>query len=116
MSSKCFERLTLQADACGVTRLQARALLQIRQRTEISVIPARTRRCAINEIDGPKIKCGKQGGYCCWSCCESVSGIAGAASRDIHGVNGTTSDASGTSAGPTRTATASSVRTAVTPL
>src|SRR5688572_25036178 len=54
MSSKCFERLTLQADACGVTRLQARALLQIRQRTEISVIPARAHRCAINEIERPR--------------------------------------------------------------
>src|SRR5688572_14384568 len=51
MSSKCFERLALQADACGVTRLQAQALLQIRQRTEISVSRAWTRRWAINQIE-----------------------------------------------------------------
>ena len=42
--------------------------------------------------------------------------IGAPASRDIHGVNGRTSPASGDVTGPTRTATPSSLLTAVAPL
>ena len=63
----------------------------------------------------------RNGNYCCCCCCwcddiESGRGAGWVTSREIHGIGGGRDSIAFAAAGPTRTDTESSLRTALAPL